>query len=94
MQKQNPDHGGSLAALKRIEGQVRGVQRMVEERKYCVDILYQIHAVIGALVKVEDKILAKHFESCMVSASKGKSDYERKQKLDEMLKIIHQFRKI
>lgn len=89
-----PDHKNSLAALRRIEGQVRGVQRMVEEGKYCVQILHQIQAVVGALLKVEDKILARHFEACMFEASKSKSDLGRKQKLDEMLKVIHQFRRL
>lgn len=94
MKKENPSHKGNLNSLKRIEGQIRGVQRMVEEGKYCVDILYQIHAAIGALTKVEDKILSVHFESCMIEATKGKSDLKRKEKLDEMLAILHKFRKV
>ena len=53
----NPDHQDNLVALRRIEGQVRGVQKMIEERKYCIDILNQIHAVKGALSKVEERIL-------------------------------------
>ena len=52
----NPSHVDNLVALRRIEGQVRGVQRMVEERKYCIDILNQIYAVKGALGRVEEKI--------------------------------------
>ena len=55
--KQNPDHKDNLVALRRIEGQVRGVQKMVEERKYCIDILNQIYAIKGALGRVEEKIL-------------------------------------
>ena len=55
--KKHPSHSNNLAALRRIEGQVRGIQKMVENHKYCVDILTQIQAVKGALSHVEEKIL-------------------------------------
>ena len=58
--KKNPDHQDNLVALRRIEGQVRGVQGMIEKRKYCVDILTQLQAIKGALSRVEEKILDKH----------------------------------
>jgi DNA-binding FrmR family transcriptional regulator len=91
--KKNPSHEGSLVALRRIEGQVRGVQRMVESRKYCIDILNQIYAVKGALAKVEEKILEKHFQHCVTEAVKGSSEKEKQRKLDEILKLIHQTRR-
>ena len=90
---ENPSHKNNLAALRRIEGQVRGVQRMIEDRKYCIDILNQIHAVKGALGRVEEKILEKHFQNCVSEAIKGTSDIEKEQKMDEILKLIHQTRK-
>lgn len=90
---ENPSHKNNLAALRRIEGQVRGVQRMIEDRKYCIDILNQIHAVKGALGRVEEKILEKHFQNCVSEAIKGTSDGEKEQKMDEILKLIHQTRK-
>ncbi|MHC4525580.1 MAG: metal-sensitive transcriptional regulator [Planctomycetota bacterium] len=58
----HPDHSDNSVALRRIEGQVRGVQRMVEEKKYCVDILTQISAIKGALARVEENILRKHLQ--------------------------------
>jgi len=91
--KNNPSHKDNLVALRRIEGQVRGVQRMIENRKYCIDILNQIHAVKGALGRVEEKILKKHFQHCVTEAVKGTSEKEKKQKLDEILKLIQQTRK-
>ena len=91
--KKNPDHADNLIALRRIEGQVRGVQRMIEDRKYCIDILTQIHAVKGALSRVEEKILEKHFKNCVTDAVKGASEKEKQQKMDEILKLIHQARK-
>ena len=89
----NPSHEDNLVALRRIEGQVRGVQRMIEERKYCIDILNQIYAVKGALGRVEEKILEKHFRNCVTEAVKGSSEKEKQQKMDEIFKLIHQTRR-
>ena len=89
----NPSHEDNLVALRRIEGQIRGVQRMIEERKYCIDILNQIYAVKGALSRVEEKILEKHFRNCVTEAVTGSSEEEKKQKMDEIFKLIHQTRR-
>jgi len=90
----NPGHGDNLVALRRIEGQVRGVQRMIEDRKYCIDILNQIGAVKGALSRVEEKILEKHFRNCVTETIIGSSEVEKQQKLEEILKLIKQTRRI
>jgi len=91
--EQNPNHEDNIVALRRIEGQVRGVQRMIEDRQYCVDILNQIHAVKGALGSVEEKILQKHFQHCLTTAIMGSSEKEKQQKLDEILKLINRTRR-
>ncbi len=91
--KKNPSHEDNLVALRRIEGQIRGVQKMIESRKYCIDILNQIYAVRGALARVEEKILEKHFRNCVTEAVKGSSEKEKQQKMDEIFKLIHQTRK-
>jgi DNA-binding FrmR family transcriptional regulator len=89
----NPSHVDNIVALRRIEGQVRGVQRMIEERKYCIDILNQIYAVKGALGRVEERILEKHFRNCVTEAVTGSSEKEKQQKMDEIFKLIHQTRR-
>jgi DNA-binding FrmR family transcriptional regulator len=89
----NPNHENNLVALRRIEGQVRGVQAMIENHEYCIEILNQIHAIKGALARVEEKILEKHFQHCVTQAVKGKSEKEKQQKLDEILKLINRTRK-
>ncbi len=91
--KINPSHVDNLVALRRIEGQVRGVQRMIEERKYCIDILNQIYAVKGALGRVEESILEKHFRNCVTEAVTNSSEREKQQKMDEIFKLIHQTRR-
>lgn len=89
----HPDHSNNLVALKRIEGQVRGLQKMIEEKRYCVDILTQITSVNGALLRVQDKILESHMNSCLNNALKGKSEAERQKKISEMFSLLKKYRK-
>ena len=58
----------ALGRLRRIEGQVQGIQRMVEEDKYCVDILLQLSAVQGAVEQVQKLLLGQHLETCVADA--------------------------
>jgi len=86
-------HSEQLVFLRKIEGQIRGIQRMIEQKRYCVDIITQIHSIIGALHRVEDEIFKKHIDGCVVSALKGKSDSEREKKVAEVVGLISRFRK-
>lgn len=58
-------HKDQLIKLKKIEGQVRGLQSMIEDEKYCIDVLNQLKAVKNALVSVEGKILKNHLKACV-----------------------------
>ncbi len=60
-----------LARLSRIEGQVRGISRMIEEERYCIDVLNQVQAVKAALRKVEEDILKTHASHCVAHAIKS-----------------------
>lgn len=88
-----PSHEENIIALKRIEGQIRGVQKMIVGRKYCVDILNQIQAVIGALSRVEIEIFKKHLDGCVANALKGKSESEKQKKINEVTELISRFRR-
>jgi DNA-binding FrmR family transcriptional regulator len=81
-----------LGRLRRIEGQVQGLQRMVDNEAYCVDILMQIAAVQGALEQVEKLLLGRHVESCVADAIRSGSRSERQQKIDELLDVFARFR--
>jgi DNA-binding FrmR family transcriptional regulator len=70
--------------LKRIEGQVRGIQRMVEEDRYCIDVLTQISAIQAALDKVALGLLDEHAAHCVV----GAADDEREQKTEELMAAV------
>ena len=84
---EHPDHNKQLASLKRIEGQIRGIINMINDGKYCVDILNQVKAAKSALVTVESKILKKHIESCVESSLKNKKTLDSK--VNELLKLIN-----
>ena len=73
---------------KRIGGQVGGLHRMVEEDRYCVDILTQINAVRAALHKVEGEILKDHVAHCVAHAFAGGDAVEQRQKVDELVETI------
>jgi DNA-binding FrmR family transcriptional regulator len=92
--KQSTTHEGQLEFLRKIEGQIRGLQRMIEERRYCVDIITQIRSIIGALYRVEDEIFRKHTQGCVVNALRGKSEAEKEKKIDEIIELISKFRKV
>ena len=86
-------HIEQIAFLKKIEGQVRGVQKMIEEGRYCVDIITQVHSAIGALYRVEEQILKKHLNHCVANALKGSSEKEKQEKINEIMELISRFRK-
>jgi DNA-binding FrmR family transcriptional regulator len=77
--------------LRRIEGQVQGLQRMIDHDAYCVDILLQISAVQGALEQVQKLLLGRHIESCVTDALRSGSKSERQQKVDELLEVFARF---
>lgn len=86
-------HEGQLVFLKKIEGQVRGIQKMIEERRYCVDILTQLHSIVGAIYRVENSVLKKHLESCVVTSLKSKSEIDKNRKIEEIINLIQRFRR-
>jgi DNA-binding FrmR family transcriptional regulator len=89
----HPSHRDELARLKRLEGQIRGAQAMIDDGRYCVDILRVLHAVRSAIAKVEDRILDRHLEGCVLGALASKSPRDREQKRREILEIVSGFRR-
>ena len=93
MKRKGADHTDTLGYLKKIEGQIRGIQKMIEEKRYCVDVLMQLHSVVGAILSVEDKILKRHLEHCVTSAVRSRSKKDIEAKIAEIIQLISQFRK-
>ena len=74
--------------LNRIEGQVRGIARMVDEDRYCIDVLTQIRAVRAALRGVEDEVLKDHVEHCVEGAITSGDGAEQRRKIQELLTVL------
>lgn len=74
--------------LRRIEGQVGGLLRMVEDDRYCVDVLTQINAVRSALHKVEEQILRDHVSHCVAGAFTSGDPVDQRHKVDELVETI------
>ncbi len=85
---QNESKGSNLKRLKRIEGQVRGLARMVEDDRYCIDIVTQIAAVRAALRKVEEEILRDHVAHCVEHAITSGDKNDQRQKIAELMDVM------
>lgn len=80
--------------LRRIEGQVRGLQRMVEEDAYCVDVLTQVAAVQTALEQVAVQVLDAHVRGCVTDAVGGEDREAADARLDELMAAVRRFAKV
>jgi CsoR family transcriptional regulator, copper-sensing transcriptional repressor len=74
--------------LKNIEGHVRGIERMLEEDAYCIDVIRQIQAVQSALNKISTMVLENHLNSCVITAVRGDDPKERERVLTEVAEIF------
>jgi len=79
--------------LKRIEGQIRGLQKMVNNDRYCIDILAQTASVVSALKGVEDLVMENHLQTCVADAMKSNDHENKQQKIDEVMNVLSKFRK-
>ena len=89
---QRPDKPALLNRLKRIEGQVRGVTKMIEDDRYCIDVLTQIQAVRAALNRVESEMLKTHLGHCIESAIVAGDIAEQRQKANELIQLLERSR--
>jgi len=77
-----------IKRLKNIEGHVKGIEQMVENDTYCIDVIRQIHAVQAALEKVSGIILDSHLHSCLITAVRGENPDERERVLNEIADVF------
>jgi len=82
------DHTEALKRLKNIEGHVRGIERMLEEDAYCIDVIRQIQAVQSALSKVSTQILEGHLNSCLITAVRGEDPDERERVVKDSCELF------
>lgn len=86
-------HESALRRLKTVEGHIRGIQRMIEEDVYCIDVIRQIQAVQGALNKVSSIVLEEHLNSCVITAVRGEDPSERERVLEEIIDVFEASKK-
>jgi DNA-binding FrmR family transcriptional regulator len=77
-----------LNRLNRIEGQVRGIAKMVEADRYCIDVITQVQAVRAALRRVEDEVLKDHLDHCVTSALASGDEREAREKAAELIAVL------
>jgi len=81
-------HESAARRLKTIEGHIRGINRMIDEDVYCIDVIRQIQAVQAALNKVSTLILEEHLNSCLITAVRGEDPSERERVLKEITDVF------
>ena len=85
----HPDHSSEIKRLKRIQGQLEGIEKMIRERRYCIEILNQTKAVTSAIHSLESALLEKHLQTCIrASFTESASDSE-----DKVKEIMDLFKK-
>ncbi len=84
---QNHDWEPVIKRLKTVEGHIRGIERMLENDEYCINVIQQIHAVQAALNKISQQILDQHLNTCVISAIRGDDPDERERVLKEIADI-------
>lgn len=93
MKEQKTAHLDEIVPLKRIEGQIRGIQKMIEEKRYCIDILTQFSSVVGAIKRVEENILGRHLRGCVRDSLLKGTREDKEAKMNEVIEVLRNFRK-
>ena len=84
----HPEYIDQLPGLNRVEGQIKGIKHMIEDRRYCVDIINQLKAAKAALHKVEQDILSRHMQHCLTDAVTSKHNGDVAMKIDELMTLL------
>ena len=87
MEKQNPCHKAEIPRLNRAIGQLEGIKRMIEDKRYCPEILIQLKAVRSAIMSVEKNILSTHLEKCVAESFDDKEN--AKEKIEEIKELFN-----
>ena len=91
--KKGTSHEAQLKQLKRIEGQVRGISKMIEEKRYCIDILQQFKAIKSSLKAVERKVIGEHLDHCVYKAVSSKNKKEANEVIEEIKELMESVKK-
>jgi DNA-binding FrmR family transcriptional regulator len=84
----HPNHAEQLSKLNRVEGQVAGIKKMIEDRRYCTEIIQQVRATRKALATVEASLLETHLINCVTASIEGGNKKEKEKKILEVIQIF------
>lgn len=87
----HPCHGDELSRLNRVGGQIDGIKKMIDDRRYCPDILTQLRAARSALKTIEANIMERHLNHCVADAMQSGNEKDQKQKLEEIKEIFRRY---
>ncbi|MCW8442414.1 metal-sensitive transcriptional regulator [Legionella pneumophila] len=87
----HPEHHQELSRLNRVTGQLEGIKRMIEEQRYCVDILSQLRAVRNAVKTIELGVLERHVLNCLNEVACHGSQESRQKKMDEIIGLLKKY---
>ncbi len=88
VKKKHPDHTSALARLKKVKGQLSGLEKMISDQRYCVDILVQFRAVSAGLNAIERSIFERHIANCVKGAIESKNKKDIEGKVKELMELI------
>lgn len=89
--KVTSNHSNELGKINRSIGQLEGIKKMIEDERYCVEILQQLKAVRSAIKNIEQNVLKKHMQMCLFNAAKSQDENEILTKIDELQNIIKNY---
>jgi CsoR family transcriptional regulator, copper-sensing transcriptional repressor len=90
-QIQHPSHSNEMSHLNRVSGQIDGIKKMIEDGRYCPEILTQLRAIRSAIKSIELRILDTHLSSCVAQAFLFQNQDEQRKKIDEIRALIKRF---
>lgn len=85
----HPDHSSHLARLKRVKGQIDGIERMIVDRRYCPDIMVQLKAASSALKAIEAEVFKSHLRGCVKQAFSVDDAFKSEEKIQEIIKLVY-----
>ena len=87
----HPDHTKELVKINRVIGQLEGIKKMIETRRYCVDVLNQFKASIGALKGCEASIFKTHLHACFIESLQSSNNEEKEEKIEEIIGLLKKY---
>lgn len=84
----HPDHSGELGRLRKVNGQIQGIEKMILSRRYCPEIVQQIRAARSALQALEVEILRGHLSACIKTSAREDAPREFEKKLEELMELV------